>query len=100
LWVHKESPPKRFGRPDALDSGQKKVIADRYGKAARKAELADEYDVGVGTIHRVLRPRVPSPLVLCCQTSPRLITLWMFPGDAVSRLFAGGELRVKLVQRR
>jgi len=51
---------KRFGRPDALDDGKKRVIADRYGKGATMAELGDEYGVGVGTIHRALRPFLAS----------------------------------------
>ncbi|MCC8975157.1 recombinase family protein [Bradyrhizobium brasilense] len=47
---------KQFGRPSALDAGQKKVIADRYGKGATIPELAAEYEVGVGTIWRALQP--------------------------------------------
>ena len=47
---------KKFGRPSALDDGQKRVIADRYGKGATIPELAAEYEVGVGTIWRALQP--------------------------------------------
>jgi DNA invertase Pin-like site-specific DNA recombinase len=47
---------KKFGRPNALDDGQKQVIADRYGKGATISELAAEYEVGVGTIWRALQP--------------------------------------------
>jgi DNA invertase Pin-like site-specific DNA recombinase len=47
---------KKFGRPEALDAGQKRVIADRYGKGATIPELAAEYGVGVGTIWRALQP--------------------------------------------
>ncbi|MBR0801750.1 recombinase family protein [Bradyrhizobium jicamae] len=47
---------KQFGRPSALDVGQKKVIADRYGKGATIPELAAEYEVGIGTIWRALQP--------------------------------------------
>jgi DNA invertase Pin-like site-specific DNA recombinase len=47
---------KRFGRPDALDDGQKAKIAERYGKGATMPELAAEYGVGVGTIWRALNP--------------------------------------------
>ena len=46
---------KRFGRPERLDAGQKRVIADRYGKGATIPELAEEY--GVGTVWRALRMR-------------------------------------------
>jgi DNA invertase Pin-like site-specific DNA recombinase len=46
---------KRFGRPKALDDGQKRKIAERYGKGATMPELAEEYGVGVGTIHRTLK---------------------------------------------
>jgi DNA invertase Pin-like site-specific DNA recombinase len=45
----------RFGRPDALDDGQKRVIADRYAGGATMADLAIEYEVGIGTIHRTLK---------------------------------------------
>jgi DNA invertase Pin-like site-specific DNA recombinase len=47
---------KKFGRPERLDAGQKRVIADRYGKGATIPELAEEYGVGVGTIWRALQP--------------------------------------------
>ena len=47
---------KKFGRPNALDDGQKQVIADRYGKGVTMPELAEEYGVGVGTIWRALQP--------------------------------------------
>jgi DNA invertase Pin-like site-specific DNA recombinase len=49
---------KRFGRPHALDEGQRRVIAERYGKGATIPELADEYGVGVGTIWRALQPEI------------------------------------------
>jgi DNA invertase Pin-like site-specific DNA recombinase len=47
---------KKFGRPERLDAGQKRVIADRHGKGATIPELAEEYGVGVGTIWRALNP--------------------------------------------
>jgi DNA invertase Pin-like site-specific DNA recombinase len=47
---------KKFGRPARLDDGQKRVIADRYGKGATIPELAEEYGCGVGTIWRSLQP--------------------------------------------
>ena len=47
---------KKFGRPERLDDGQKRVIADRHGKGATIPELAEEYGVGVGTIWRALQP--------------------------------------------
>jgi DNA invertase Pin-like site-specific DNA recombinase len=46
----------KFGRPERLDAGQKRVIADRYGQGATIPELAEEYGVAVGTIWRVLQP--------------------------------------------
>jgi DNA invertase Pin-like site-specific DNA recombinase len=46
---------KKFGRPERLDDGQKRVIADRYGKGATIPDLAEEYGVGVGTIWRALQ---------------------------------------------
>ena len=47
---------KKFGRPERLDVGQKRVIADRYGQGATITELAEEYQVGVTTIWRSLQP--------------------------------------------
>ena len=47
---------KKFGRPERLDAGQKRVIADRYGQGATITELAEEYQVGVTTIWRSLQP--------------------------------------------
>ena len=40
-----------FWCPDALEDGQKKIIADRYGKGATMAELAEEY--GVGPVYQI-----------------------------------------------
>jgi DNA invertase Pin-like site-specific DNA recombinase len=45
---------KQFGRPPALDSGQRRKIAERYAAGATMAELATEYEVGEATIHRAL----------------------------------------------
>lgn len=45
---------KRFGRPSALDVGQRRVIAQRYAAGATMATLAQEYRVGEATIHRAL----------------------------------------------
>lgn len=47
---------KKFGRPERLDSGQKRVIAARYSQGATIPELAEEHEVGVGTIWRALNP--------------------------------------------
>jgi DNA invertase Pin-like site-specific DNA recombinase len=47
---------KKFGRPSALDAGQKKKIADRYAAGETMAALAIEYDVGEATIFRALNP--------------------------------------------
>jgi DNA invertase Pin-like site-specific DNA recombinase len=46
----------KFGRPSALDAGQRRVIAERYGRGkASMAELAREYGVSEPTIWRVLQ---------------------------------------------
>jgi len=45
-----------FGRKPVLDHGEKRKIAKRYAAGASMAELAREYDCGVATIHRVLKP--------------------------------------------
>jgi DNA invertase Pin-like site-specific DNA recombinase len=46
----------KFGRPTALDDGEKRMIAERYAKGATMPELAEEYQVGIGTIWRSLQP--------------------------------------------
>ena len=45
-----------FGRRAALGHGEKRKIAERYAAGETIRQLADEYEVGVGTIHRALRP--------------------------------------------
>ena len=47
---------KKFGRPSALDIGQKRKIAERYAAGETMAELAAEYEVGEASIWRALRP--------------------------------------------
>jgi DNA invertase Pin-like site-specific DNA recombinase len=46
---------KKFGRPSALDVGQRRKIADRYAAGETMAELAQEYEVGEATIWRALQ---------------------------------------------
>ena len=46
---------KRFGRPSAIDNGQRRKIAERYAAGATMAELAAEYEVGEATIFRALK---------------------------------------------
>jgi DNA invertase Pin-like site-specific DNA recombinase len=45
----------KFGRPSALDAGQRRRIADRYAAGETMAELAREYECGEATIWRVLK---------------------------------------------
>jgi DNA invertase Pin-like site-specific DNA recombinase len=45
----------RFGRPTALDAGQKRKIADRYAAGETMAALAREYECGEATIWRALQ---------------------------------------------
>jgi DNA invertase Pin-like site-specific DNA recombinase len=47
---------KKFGRPDRLDAGQKRKIAELHASGKTMPELAEEYGVGVGTIWRALQP--------------------------------------------
>ena len=47
---------KQFGRPAALDAGQRRKIAERHANGEAMATLAREYDVGVATIFRTLHP--------------------------------------------
>jgi DNA invertase Pin-like site-specific DNA recombinase len=46
---------KRFGRPSALDAGQRRKIADRYAAGETMAELAREYECGEATVWRALK---------------------------------------------
>jgi DNA invertase Pin-like site-specific DNA recombinase len=45
----------KFGRPTALDAGERKKLTDRYSEGESMAALALEYEVGVATIWRALR---------------------------------------------
>ena len=49
---------KKFGRPDRLDAGQKRKIAELYSSGKTMPELAEEYGVGIGTIWRALQPEI------------------------------------------
>jgi DNA invertase Pin-like site-specific DNA recombinase len=44
----------KFGRPSALDAGQRKKIAQRYATGSTIAQLAREYDVGKATVWRAV----------------------------------------------
>ena len=46
---------KKFGRPFALDVGQKRKIAERYAAGETMARLAADYEVGEATIFRALQ---------------------------------------------
>ena len=46
---------KQFGRPTALDAGQRRRVAERYAAGETMAELAREYSCGESTIWRTLR---------------------------------------------
>jgi DNA invertase Pin-like site-specific DNA recombinase len=43
-----------FGRKPALDHGEQRRIAEQYAAGMTMQQLAAEYEVGIGTIHRVL----------------------------------------------
>src|SRR3984893_10304131 len=45
----------KFGRPTALDSGQRRKIAERYAAGETMAALAREYECGEATIWRALQ---------------------------------------------
>jgi len=45
----------KFGRPSALDAGQRRKIAERYAAGETMAELAREYECGEATIWRALQ---------------------------------------------
>jgi DNA invertase Pin-like site-specific DNA recombinase len=46
---------KQFGRPTALDHGQRRRVAERYAAGETMAELAREYECGEATIWRALQ---------------------------------------------
>jgi DNA invertase Pin-like site-specific DNA recombinase len=45
----------KFGRPSALDAGQRRKIAERYAAGETMAALAIEYECGEATIWRALQ---------------------------------------------
>jgi DNA invertase Pin-like site-specific DNA recombinase len=45
----------KFGRPSALDTSQRRTIAQRYAAGETMAELAREYECGEATIWRALQ---------------------------------------------
>ena len=45
----------KFGRPSALDPGQRRTIAQRYSAGETMASLAREYECGEATIWRALQ---------------------------------------------
>ena len=45
----------KFGRPTALDTGQRRRIAERYAAGETMAELARDYECGEATIWRALQ---------------------------------------------
>jgi DNA invertase Pin-like site-specific DNA recombinase len=45
----------KFGRPNALDPGQRRRIGERYSAGETMAELAREYEVGETTVWRALQ---------------------------------------------
>jgi DNA invertase Pin-like site-specific DNA recombinase len=47
---------KQFGRPAALDVGQRRKIAERHANGESMAVLARDYSCGVATIFRTLHP--------------------------------------------
>src|SRR5262249_5430194 len=52
----------RFGRPNALDAGERRKLAERYAAGETMAELARDYDCGVATIWRVLKAVDPGTM--------------------------------------
>jgi DNA invertase Pin-like site-specific DNA recombinase len=46
---------KQFGRPTALDAGQRRRVAERYAAGETMRELAREYSCGESTIWRALQ---------------------------------------------
>jgi hypothetical protein len=48
---------KAIGHPFALDHGERRKVAEQYAAGMTMQQLSIEYEVGIGTIHRVLNAR-------------------------------------------
>jgi len=53
--VHAKRKGTKFGRPSALDAGQRRMIASHYAAGETMAELAREYEYGEATVWRALQ---------------------------------------------
>jgi DNA invertase Pin-like site-specific DNA recombinase len=51
----------KFGRPSALDDGEKRAMAERYAKGETMEQLAKDYGVGIGSIWRSLQSGTKAP---------------------------------------
>jgi DNA invertase Pin-like site-specific DNA recombinase len=51
----------KFGRPSALDDGEKRMMAERYAKGETMEQLAKDYGVGIGSIWRSLQSGTKAP---------------------------------------
>jgi DNA invertase Pin-like site-specific DNA recombinase len=51
----------KFGRPQALDESQRRVMADRYARGETMEALAKDYGVGIGSIWRSLQSGTQAP---------------------------------------
>jgi DNA invertase Pin-like site-specific DNA recombinase len=51
----------KFGRPSALDDGEKRTMAERYAKGETMEQLAKDYGVGIGSIWRSLQSSSNTP---------------------------------------
>jgi DNA invertase Pin-like site-specific DNA recombinase len=47
-----------FGRKVKLSDRQKRIVAERHARGETIAQLAEDFSVGVATIHRALHPEV------------------------------------------
>jgi len=52
--VHRKDRPKAICCH--LDAGKKRMIAERYAKGETLEQLAEDYECGVATVWRALRP--------------------------------------------
>lgn len=55
--AHARAIGRPFGRPAKLIARQKRMIAERYARGETMAALAEDFGVGVATIHRALRTK-------------------------------------------
>jgi hypothetical protein len=76
---------KQFGRPAALDAGQRRRIAERHANGKSMAALAKDYEVGVATsgAASIVRPVRGAPGMAADASEPRKAAPHRRPAAAI-----------------